>query len=227
LDKATGLAELVKKRRSEMGTEYHHLHTFDMGHWDCEYLVPWTKSACNLDAQLMIIGQDWASERFLMDAKYNTPKRILDREEVGQDEYLPTNRRLKLLLRKHFRLEFSETYATDVSIFIKPGTMTGNVAMKDLKYCAEMYTLPQIKIVNPIMALCLGAKTFSSLRRALDMTDMKLQDAYVQSPHTTCGTTEIYGVPHTGGLGHANAGGMDKVDEIWAGLAARFEELLF
>src|ERR1700681_721898 len=98
-----------------------------MGRWECEYVVPWTKSACNLDAQLMIIGQDWASERFLTDPRYNTPKRIHDREKIGQDEYLPTNRRLKSLLQKHFLLEFSQTYATDVSVFIKPGNMTGNV----------------------------------------------------------------------------------------------------
>lgn len=127
LSKASALFELVARRRSETYPAYHHLHSFDEGIWDCEHGVPWTKSACNLDAGLMII--------------------------------------------------------------------------------------------------CLGAKTFNSARRALKLPDLQLKDAYVPSAHTIYHGSEIYGVPHTGGLGHANAGGMEKVDQIWAGLATRFDEL--
>jgi uracil-DNA glycosylase len=122
-------------------------------------------------------------------------------------------------------MEFAETYATDVLVFIKPGNMSGNVPMMDMLYCAQTYALPQIRIVQPIMAVCLGAKTFNSLRRALSLGDLKLNEACVGSAHTTYNGTEIYGVPHTGGLGHANAGGMEKVDQIWAELAARFVKL--
>jgi len=225
LDKAAALSELVAKRRIETGAAYHHLHTFDMGCWDCEYVVPWTKSACNLDAQLMIIGQDWISEDFLMNPRYNTPKRVQDRKRLGQDEYLPTNQRLKSLLFKHFRMKFSETYATDVSVFIKPGDMSGPVPIKDLAYCAEKYTLPQIVIVRPAMALCLGAKTFNSIRRAMNEADLRLSEASIPASHTVYELTEIYGVSHTGGRGYANAGGAENVDRIWAALAARFVEL--
>ena len=225
MDKATALSELVAKRRSESHNAYHHLHSFDQGIWDCDHVVPWSKSACNLDAELMVIGQDWASEEFLREPKYNTPERISARSTAGQDEYLPTNRRLKVLLQKHFGMSFAQTYATDVSVFIKPGNMTGNVPMKDMLYCAETYALPQIRIVQPAMAVCLGAKTFNSLRRAMNLTDLRLQEAWAPFAHTNYNGTEIYGVPHTGGLGHANAGGMEKVDQIWSGLATRFDEL--
>lgn len=225
MNKASALSELVTKRRRETQLAYHHLHSFDEGIWDCEHVVPWTKSACNLDAGLMIIGQDWASEKFLREPRYNTPERISARKAAGQDEYLPTNRRLKSLLEAHFGLEFAQTYATDVLVFIKPGTMTGNVPMADMLYCASEYAVPQIKIVQPAMAICLGAKTFNSVRRALKLPDFKLKDAYVPSAHTIYNGSEIYGVPHTGGLGHANAGGAEKVDQIWARLAARYVEL--
>jgi uracil-DNA glycosylase len=225
LDKATALSELVAKRRSETHAAYHHFHSFDQGIWDCEHVVPWTKSACNVHAGLMIIGQDWASERFLRNPKCNTPERISAINAAGQDEYLPTNRRLKLLLRTHFCMEFAQTYATNVLVFIKPGNMTGNVPMKDMLYCATTYTLPQLKIVQPVMAICLGAKTFNSLRRSLGLPELKLTEASAPSAHTVYNGTEIYGVSHTGGLGHANAGGMDNVDRIWAGLASRFLQL--
>src|SRR5689334_5897745 len=105
----------------------------------------------------MIIGQDWASERFLSEPRYNTPKRIEGRTLAGQDEYLPTNRRLKALLKQHFGLSFSDTYATNVLVFIKRGKMTSNVPMKDMLYCANRYTLPQMKAVQPVMAMYLGA----------------------------------------------------------------------
>lgn len=227
MNKASALADLVAKRRRETQTEYNHLHSFEDGMWDCEHVVPWTKSACNVDAAVMIIGQDWASEKFLREPKYNTSQRINARKEAGQDEYLPTNRRLKSLLRTHFGMEFAQTYATDVLVFIKPGSMTGNVPMKDMLYCAETYTLPQIRIVKPRMAICLGAKTFNSVRGAMGMPDLKLSEACSPLAHSVDkGTgTEIYGVPHTGGLGHANAGGMERVDQIWSGLATRFDEL--
>lgn len=222
MDKASELSQIVAKRHAETHAAYHHLHSFDNGLWDCEHVVPWTKSASNLNAALMVIGQDWASENFLREPRYNTPERIGARKSAGQDEYLPTNRRLKSLLRAHFGLEFAQTYATDVLVFIKPGAMTGNIPMRDMQYCAETYTLPQIRIVQPAMAICLGVKTFNSIRRALGLPDLKLKDAHVPSAHTLCNGTEIYGVPHTGGLGHANAGGMERVDQVWSGLAKRF-----
>lgn len=222
MNKASALYELIAKRRSETTSAYHHLHSFDDGIWDGEYVVPWTKSACNLDASLMIIGQDWASEKFLNDARHNAPERLIAVKAAGQDEHLPTNRRLKALLRTHFDMEFAQTYATNVSVFIKPGTMTANISMRDMLYCARTYTLPQMRIVQPLMAICLGAKTFNSVRQAVGLPYLRLKDAHAPSAHTIYNGTEIYGVPHTGGLGHANSGGMEKVSQIWATLAARF-----
>ena len=70
MDKATALAALINHRRNETHENYHHLHSFDDGFWDFDFVVPWTKSACNLSAQLMIVAQDWASEDFLI--KHNS-----------------------------------------------------------------------------------------------------------------------------------------------------------
>jgi hypothetical protein len=223
-NKETAMAKLVGLRRTETHGEFHHLHSFDGGFWDFEFVVPWTKSACNLDAQLMVIGQDWASQDFL--EKHNTEQKRACRKLTGQDDWLPTNRRLMILLRKHFELDFVDTYATDVSVFIKPGKMSGNVPMKYLKYCAERYTLPQIDIVRPRMAICLGSKTFNSVRSALQLFPLTFKQACQPSAHTIMSGTEIYGVPHTGGQGLANAGGLDGIEPIWAGLALRFFHLI-
>ncbi|MDF0578914.1 uracil-DNA glycosylase family protein [Bradyrhizobium yuanmingense] len=185
--------------------------------------MPWTKSACRLDADLMIIGQDWASEGYLR--RNDGAKQRADRALTGQDAHLATNQNLKRLLASHFGLCFSQTYATNVLVFIKRGGISSNVPMKDLRACAVAYTLPQLEIVKPRMALCLGAKTFNSIRSALGLGRLGWQDACIPSAHTRMGPTEIYGLPHTGSWGTKNAGGPQAVEAIWADLARRFHML--
>jgi hypothetical protein len=223
MGKKEDLAELISKRREDRNPKYHSLSEFDGGFYDGEWVVPWTISAYNLDALLMIVAQDWISEEYAN--KNNKPQQRKARKDTGQDAVLPTNKNLKEFLERAFKLEFSQTYATDVSIFIKPGDMDGDVPMEDLECCAKEYTLPQIKIVRPRMVLCLGAKTFNSVRRALGQPEMKLSEARLPTSHTVCAGSEIYGVPHTGDKGTWNAGGKDKVHKIWETLAARFIDL--
>ncbi|MCK1732395.1 hypothetical protein IVA79_00160 [Bradyrhizobium sp. 138] len=116
----------------------------------------------------------------------------------------------------------AQTYATNVLVFIKPGRMSSSVPIKDLRACAVAYTLPQLHIVEPRMALCLGGKTFDSVRSALGLARLAWREACIPSAHTRLGPTEIYGVPHTGNWGTKNAGGHQAVDAIWADLARRF-----
>lgn len=223
MDKQAAMAMLVAKRRAEAGGRYHHLHLYDGGSWDFDFVVPWTKSACHLDADLMIVGQDWASEDYLR-RNDDTEKRAA-RTLTGQDAHLATNRNLKNLLAQHFGLCSSQTYATNVLVFIKPGKMSSNVPTRDLRSCAAAYTLPQLDIVKPRMALCLGAKTFNSVRSALGLPPLRLQEACIPSAHTRMDRTELYGVPHTGSWGTRNAGGLLAVEAIWADLARRFRML--
>lgn len=223
MDKQAAMAMLVAKRRAEADGRYHHLHQYDGGSWDFDFVVPWTKSACRLDAELMIIGQDWASEDYLR--RNNDAKTRATRALTGQDAHLATNQNLKRLLGQHFSLCFSQTYATDVLVFIKPGGMSSSLPMRDLNYCAVTYTLPQLDIVKPRMALCLGAMTFHSVRSALGLGRLGWREACIPSAHTRMGPTEIYGVPHTGSWGTKNAGGPLAVETIWADLARRFRTL--
>jgi uracil-DNA glycosylase len=226
-DKHTELANLVALRRSDESAEYA-LHRFCDGRWDFPFVVPWTKSACNVDADVMIIGQDWASEDYLRDPKNNTPDRIALRDELGQDPHLPTNRNVKRWLG-FFDLKWQEIYATDVSVFIKPAKMGAKVPMSLLERCASKYTIPQIRIVKPVMAICLGIPTYNSVRLALGKPPVLLADAIKSEALPTMmddsTQTQIYGVPHAGGQGLAACGGYAKVDPIWQQLAARLKVL--
>ncbi|WP_213773579.1 hypothetical protein [Bradyrhizobium sp. dw_78] len=224
MDKKTALAQLVGRRRSEEHETFFVLHRFAEGAWDCDYVTPWTKSAQNIEAKLMIIGQDWSSEEALQNPIHNTPDRVALRKQFGQDPHLPTNRNLKRWL-KFFDVKWEETYATNVSIFIKPAKISAPVSMSVLTRCARDYTVPQLRIVKPLMAICLGSKTFNSVRGALGKAPMKLRDALQPNSHTIEDGIEVYGVPHAGGLGLAAYGGYAKVDPIWQQLGARFKQL--
>jgi uracil-DNA glycosylase len=226
MSKLDALAELVRLRRNDTYPNMISLHEFEDGRWDLDHVVPlvvpWTKSACNVDAKLMIIAQDWASEKYFQRPNNRTSWRDTLRTHFGQDPQLPTNRNIRRLLRC-FGIKWRQTYATDLSVFIKPGNMNGDIPDALLRYCAIKYTIPQVRIVRPKMVLCLGIRTFNAVRYALKTPTMKLSAAYSAEPHTVDDDTraEVYGVPHTGGLGFASCGGMSNIRPIWQDLADR------
>ncbi|SDS61733.1 hypothetical protein [Bradyrhizobium canariense] len=226
MGKKEALADLILLRKQDRNPKYHALSDFDDGFYDGDWITPWTISACNLDAGLMIVAQDWSSAEALESPKRSKPAQKEARKLCGQDANLPTNKTLKALLKKHFGLEFADTYATNLFVFIKPGTISAKIPIEDLAYCAEKYALPQIEIVQPRMVLCLGKGTFNAIQLALGHPLSKLSEASLPNAHTQHQNgAEIYGVPHTGSWGTRNAGGIDNMHTIWARLANRFAEL--
>src|SRR5262250_502859 len=97
--KKSALLQLARARQTDTldgySRNYFHFKDFDC---DCDHVVPWTISACNVDADLTLIAQDWASEDFLngLDDKQRQMQRVL-----GQFPNLPTNRKIKDLLAEH------------------------------------------------------------------------------------------------------------------------------
>jgi uracil-DNA glycosylase len=94
----SALLELARKRQGDTLDGYSRRYF----HWDfdceCDHVVPWTVSACNVDADLMLIAQDWASEEFL--SGLSEDERRVQRL-LGQFPSLPTNRNIKALLEQH------------------------------------------------------------------------------------------------------------------------------
>jgi hypothetical protein len=155
LDQENQLAALVRQRRSQVPSGYMCVSEFHNGKYDCDFVSPWTKSAHNTSFRLMVIAQDWASQKYL-ERPYNWAL-----AECGYDEGLKTNKCLSRLLRQYLNLGFNETYATNVFPFIKQGDMQGHIPRCDLIKAAKEYALPQIKIVDPLMVICLGIGTLT------------------------------------------------------------------
>lgn len=201
---------LAEQRRLDtqigMSKVYKQVGDFHGGIYDDWKLVsPWSKSANNLDSKIMVIAQDWTSE----EATKRPPKHF----ELGHDPDLPTNKNLKMLLSENFNTSFSDVYATNLFVFVKPGNLSARIPAGDLIYSAKKYTIEEIKIVRPEVIICLGSATYYALCKAINIKPPNFKISSEQ-PVEYEGSL-IFGVPHTGGLGTMNAGGITNVRNIW------------
>ena len=214
------LAELARQRRCSVPYGYRGIGEYHGGAYECDHVSPYTKSAGNVDARMMLLLQDWCSHEFLEGAL--EPALI----ELGHLPTLPTNRNLKLLLAEHLNLELADTFATNLFPFIKPGKMTSSVPAKDLATAARDYAIPQIRIVAPTIVVCLGKAVWDAIRRALEMKPSPSLAQAIESPFAL-DDIEVWAQSHPGGLGRArrNRGGKDRVSRDWAQMARAFQNL--
>jgi restriction system protein len=222
--KADRLAALARLRRQPAaGTcrdgysrNYRRIEEFHDRYYDQhDWASPWTLSACNVDSDLMIIGQDWASEDFLR--KDPNPKI----RQFGHDPALATNKNLKRLLQEAFGRRFEDTFATNAFVFAKPGGMTSQIPAADLILSIKQFSLKEIEIVRPRMVICLGIGTFNAIRGALGLRPLKLEAIDYTSPAVMYCGSEVHGVPHVGARGLGATGGYGRSLEIWKALGTR------
>jgi hypothetical protein len=213
--KRDALIQLAKERQVDRRDGYLCLSGIHGGYYECDHVSPWSKLAQNVDAELMILGKDWASSETLEDRPPD-PKR----KEFGQDRGAPTNKNLRAYLRDYMGgLEFSQTFSTNVFPFIKVGKKNNQISAPDMLYAARRYTLPQIKIIAPLMAICLGRPGFLAVSRAA--LDEGGQEVSNPLPYIVFCGVEIYKVPHPS----VYTGGKKAVEQRWAQLGDRLEEL--
>jgi hypothetical protein len=209
--KLKALRELAAVRKRDRLVRHACLGDFHDGAYDRHgYVSPWSISAHNPDAEVMVLLQDWSSADML------AKPLDLDAVRLGYTPSLATNKNLIDLLKRHFGIDIEDAYVTNLFVFIKPGGISARLPIADAVYCAEKYAKRQIEIVQPRVALCAGSLTLNALRLAMGEKTIRLAEA-ATSP-IRINSTLVYGVPHTGGLGTANAGGKAKVDAIWGAI---------
>lgn len=164
----------------------------------------------------MIVLQDWSSKDTL-DSLGLDPEVA----KLGHTPSLPTNVRLKSLVKQHFDLAIEETFVTNMFVFIKRGPIHARIPARDARYSAQTYTLSEIKIVRPRIVICAGATTYQAVRRALGLAPNEpLAQRNLKPPRVD--QSEIFWVPHPGGRGTAASGGAARVDDIWRSIALRY-----
>ena len=203
------LLKLAKRRQADRLPPHACLADFHRDFYECDHVSPWSISAHNVDAEVMIIGQDWASSDSL-EKKLDAVAE--DRRRLGQRYSKPTNKNLREFL-ECMGLQFCQTYATNVFPFIKRGAEP--IPRNHLVCCAKTYTLPEIEIVSPRMAICLGKDAFDAVCRASELRPPDWRRARPPGPYIRIGPVKTYGLPHPSPRGLNNAGGKDAVRRRW------------
>jgi hypothetical protein len=126
-----------------------------------------------------------------------------------------------------FGFELRDIFATNVFPFVKKGDMSASIPKRDLVRAAKDFAIPQIEIVEPLIAVCLGVPAYNALRAAVGIDKIANLEQGIASPFRI-GTTEVWCQAHTGQLGrnNRNHGGVDRVNEDWALMAAAHNRLL-
>lgn len=180
------------------------------GAYECDHVSPYTKSAGNCDADIMVILQDWTC-----DERLSGPV-MQHRVELGYNPDNDTNVNLIQLLRTTFGITLADTYATNLFPFIKKGRMNANISTADMLRAARDFALPQICIVKPMLVICLGGPTFNALRRACGLSTCSPLELAISNPFKI-DKTFVWCQAHTGRIGRnmRNKGGVNRVSQDW------------
>ena len=170
----------------------------DDGRFDSHEIGGWTIWQGNLNARLMVVGQDWG------DVKYLTKNGGRDRP--GN----PTNKALCTLLSSigiHIPLpEHSrgrgELYFTNAILCLKTvGGLQGDVEDSWFSNCGQKFLRPQIELLGPKVVVCLGKRAYEAVLASfgLPCRSRTLREA-VESPHLerSSGGAVIIPVYHCG-----------------------------
>jgi uracil-DNA glycosylase len=129
------------------------------GAFDSNEIGPWTRWQGNLDAELMIVGQDWGDA-----ASFESGK--------GLDEATnPTNHRLWQLLAEagYPVAEYGQQegrgtiFFTNAILCLKSGGLSGPVKSAWFAECGPRFLRPQIEIVRPRVVITLGEKAYQGI----------------------------------------------------------------
>lgn len=214
-EKMIRLKELGRLRQETRWPGYKNVGDYHGGVYESEFVSPYSKSAHNVDASLMIMLQDWASDDRMRGPLHE------HKRDFGHSPELATNKNLFRLLLYHFGMELGETFATNVMPFVKLGGMSARIPKGDMVRAATEFAIPQIDIVQPVTVACLGISTFNSIAIALGRKPSRTTEEGISTPFLHK-ETQICCRAHTGALGTIgrNRGGVNRVEDDWAVMAA-------
>lgn len=145
----------------------------EAGRYDHPDLGPWTIWQGNLNAELMIIGQDWGDVRYFLENQGH--------EKPGN----PTNTMLSRLLRS-IGIDIgspqaphrpSPVFLTNAILCLKQYGLQGPVRPDWFANCGRYFLQAQIKLVKPIVVVGLGQRAFNAVLQAFDLPIPRFAEA--------------------------------------------------
>ena len=172
---------------------------------DTDSIGKWSDWQGNLDAKILVIGQDWGSTKYWEDN---------DGKDTTQN---PTNLHLKELFSAlGFNIGDVSNPKHDEPLFftnsvlcLKTGNMSSRIPKKCFQNCGSRFLKPLIDLVKPQILITLGTAPFKSILELFNPEGWKkvppLRDVLRKSPILlTSEGLKLFPVYHCGGLGLAN-----------------------
>jgi uracil-DNA glycosylase len=143
------------------------------GKYDCDAIGSWSAWQGNLDAPLMLVGQDWGDVQWFV------------REEGRSTDTSRTNKTLlRLLASIGFELKLpSETpgdgvlFFTNAVLCLKDGGAQASVPTEWFRNCGTRFLRPTIELVQPKIVVCLGERAYRAVLGAWEIKARKFSDA--------------------------------------------------
>ncbi len=172
--------------------------TYSAGAFDSNELGPWTRWQGNLNADILIVGQDWGGTNDLEDYEGCEPP--------GN----PTNIALAGFLRD-LGLEIDDppssydtatgrfggpgtVFLTNAILCIKSGDIQAAVSQQWFTTCAPKFLRPTIELIDPLIVVTLGEMAAHGIQVAYGPQKTKLKEIFAD-PSPTWITDRIYWLP--------------------------------
>jgi len=218
MNKREQYLSLVKKRKMHVFSKgLINPSAIENGKYDtANHVGPWSAWQGNLDACILVIGQDWGNIDFYLDNEgYDTDDNPTNRNlaelfsSIGIDIGLPNRPNCS-----------APVFFTNTILGIKEvGTMSAKVRKAWAKESADRFLAPLIEIIHPRTIITLGVCAYGEIARIYGLTVLPLRELIHRNP-ISVGDTEVYAMYHCGGLGLANRK-LDLQKGDWASIVNR------
>jgi len=205
--------KLVSKRKSFTFSEgLVNPSQIENGKYDSiEHVGPWSAWHGDLDAKVLVIGQDWGDVKYYLSHKgYDidsnpTSKNLVELfSMLGVDIGLPNNPNKN-----------AKVFFTNAILGIKDGGMSSSVNAKWVNEGAKEFLAPLIEIVQPEIIITLGTNPYKAIAEVFGLKkSIPLKELSSKEPVMLDDGKLLFPMFHCGGLGLRNRS-LDLQKEDW------------
>ena len=168
------------------------------GRYDSNEIGPWSLWQNNLEAEIMVVGQDWGDTAFF--TKW---------EGIDPPSNNPTNDNLRKLFSKSFGIDIKapreprehHVFLTNVILCLKSGGLQAPVLDEWFWKCSTKFFRPLVEIVNPRAVLTLGKRVAESVLATYEIPYKKswrMIDLINKGPFRLFRSTYLFPLYHCG-----------------------------
>lgn len=171
------------------------------GIYDQDHLGPWSAWQGNIDARILLIGQDWGDLDYFLDNKGHdldenpTNKNLIELfQAIGIDIGSPSQPNRS-----------APTFFTNAILGIKAkGKMAGKVSPSWARESTEAFLKPLLEIVKPEIVITLGMVAYNEIAYVYSLPKYPLKRLVLENPVLLKDNKRLYAQYHCGRLGVAN-----------------------